>query len=100
MPEGDRRNFSRANPPHESDSAQLHIRRVPGGRFSEQVLAGLQKGDKLEVELAYGDFYLRSDSEKPVLCLATWFVLAALKSILVDLIKSGLKRVLDLCLDY
>jgi len=33
MPDGDTRNFSMANPPHESDGAQLHIRHVPGGRF-------------------------------------------------------------------
>ncbi len=92
MPDGDTRNFSMANPPHESDGAQLHIRRVPGGRFSEQVLAGLQKGDKLEVELPYGDFYLRSDSEKPVVCLATGTGFAPLKSILEDLIKCGNKR--------
>jgi len=51
MPDGDTRNFSMANPPHQSDGAQLHIRRVPGGRFSEGVLATLQPGDQLEVEL-------------------------------------------------
>jgi NAD(P)H-flavin reductase/ferredoxin len=92
MPDGDTRNFSLANPPHESDGAQLHIRHVPGGRFSEQILAGLQKGDKLEVELPYGDFYLRPDSQKPLLCLATGTGFAPLKSILEDLIKHGNKR--------
>lgn len=34
-----------------SDGAQLHIRHVPGGRFSKGVLVGLRQGDKLEVEL-------------------------------------------------
>jgi NAD(P)H-flavin reductase/ferredoxin len=92
MPDGDTRNFSMANPPHESDGAQLHIRHVPGGRFSEKVLAGLQKGDTLEVELPYGDFYLRAESEKPVVCLATGTGFAPLKSILEDMIKRGNKR--------
>jgi NAD(P)H-flavin reductase/ferredoxin len=92
MPDGDTRNFSMANPPHESDGAQLHIRHVPGGRFSEKVLAGIQKGDKLEVELPYGDFYLRSESQKPVVCLATGTGFAPLKSILEDMIKRGNKR--------
>jgi NAD(P)H-flavin reductase/ferredoxin len=96
MPDGDTRNFSLANPPHESDGAQLHIRHVPGGRFSEKILAGLQKGDKLEVELPYGDFYLRPDSDKPLLCLATGTGFAPLKSIVEDLIKRGNKR--DVCL--
>ena len=71
MPDGDTRNFSMANPPHESDGAQLHIRHMPGGRFSEGVLVGLRQGDKLEVELPHGDFYLRADSEKPIICVAT-----------------------------
>jgi NAD(P)H-flavin reductase/ferredoxin len=92
MPDGDTRNFSMANPPHESDGAQLHIRHVPGGRFSEKVLAGVQKGDKLEVELPYGEFYLRSDSQRPVVCLATGTGFAPLKSILEDLIHRGNKR--------
>jgi NAD(P)H-flavin reductase/ferredoxin len=92
MPDGDTRNFSMANPPHESDGAQLHIRHVPGGRFSEGVLAELRPGDTLEVELPYGDFYLRTDSEKPIVCLATGTGFAPLKSIVEDLIKRGNER--------
>jgi NAD(P)H-flavin reductase len=92
MPDGDTRNFSMANPPHESDGAQLHIRHVPGGRFSESVLAGLRQGDKLEVDLPYGDFYLRADSEKPIICVATGTGFAPLKSMIEDLIKRGSKR--------
>jgi NAD(P)H-flavin reductase len=91
MPDGDTRNFSMANPPHESDGAQLHIRHVPGGRFSEGVLAGLRQGDKLEVELPYGDFYLRADSEKPIIRVATGTGFAPLKSMIEDLIKRGSK---------
>jgi NAD(P)H-flavin reductase/ferredoxin len=92
MPDGDTRNFSMANPPHESDSAQLHIRHVPGGRFSEGVLVALQPGDKLEVELPYGDFYLRTSPDKPIVCLATGTGFAPLKSMIEDLIKRGNKR--------
>ena len=62
MADGDSRNFSMANPPHESDSAELHIRHVPGGRFSEEVLTSLATGDKLEVEVPFGEFFLREDS--------------------------------------
>src|ERR1700730_16213192 len=96
MLDGDTRNFSMANPPHESDGVQLHIRHVPGGRFSEGVLVGLQQGDKLEVELPYGDFYLRADSEKPIICIATGTGFAPLKSMVEDLIKRGNKRPLHL----
>jgi NAD(P)H-flavin reductase/ferredoxin len=92
MPDGDTRNFSMANPPHESDGVQLHIRQVPGGRFSEGVLAELRPGDTLDVELPYGDFHLRPDSDKPVVCLSTGTGFAPLKSIVEDLIKRGNKR--------
>jgi NAD(P)H-flavin reductase/ferredoxin len=96
MPDGDTRNFSMASPPHQSDGVQLHVRQVPGGRFSESLLAGLRPGDPLEVELPFGDFYLRADSEKPIVCLATGTGFAPLKSIVEDLIKRGNKRPLHL----
>lgn len=96
MPDGDTRNFSMANPPHESDGAQLHIRHVPGGRFSEGVLAMLQPGDKLEVELPYGDFYLRTGSDKPIVGLVTGTGFAPLKSMIEDLIKRGNRRPVQL----
>jgi NAD(P)H-flavin reductase len=70
----------------------LHIRHVADGHFSEGVLATLQPGDKLDVELPYGNFYLRADSAKPIVCLATGTGFAPLKSMIEDLIKRGNKR--------
>jgi NAD(P)H-flavin reductase/ferredoxin len=92
MPDGDTRNFSMANAPRESDGVQLHIRRIPGGRFSEGVLAGLAKGDKLNIEIPYGEFYLRTGSDKPIVCLATGTGFAPIKSIIEDLIARGNTR--------
>jgi CDP-4-dehydro-6-deoxyglucose reductase/3-phenylpropionate/trans-cinnamate dioxygenase ferredoxin reductase subunit len=96
LADGDTRNFSMASPPHESDGVQLHVRRVPGGRFSEAALAALRKGDTLDVELPFGDFHLRPDSEKPMVCLATGTGFAPLKSMVEDLIKRGNQRPLHL----
>jgi NAD(P)H-flavin reductase/ferredoxin len=92
MPDGDTRNFSMANAPRESDGVQLHIRRIPGGRFSEGVLARLAKGDKLTIEIPYGAFYLRTGSDKPIVCLATGTGFAPIKSIIEDLIARGNTR--------
>jgi NAD(P)H-flavin reductase len=92
MPDGDTRNFSMANAPRESDGVQLHIRRIPGGQFSEGVLARLRKGDKLKIEIPFGEFYLRTGSEKPIVCLATGTGFAPLKSIIEDLIARGNSR--------
>jgi NAD(P)H-flavin reductase/ferredoxin len=91
-PDGDTRNFSMANAPRESDGVQLHIRRIPGGQFSEGVLARLQKGDKLKVEIPFGEFYLRTGTDKPIVCLATGTGFAPIKSIIEDLFVRGNAR--------
>ena len=96
MPDRDTRNFSMANAPRESDGVQLHIRRIPGGQFSEAVLARLQKGDKLKVEIPFGEFYLRTGSDRPMVCLATGTGFAPIKSIIEDLMARGNSRLVRL----
>ncbi|WP_454874383.1 2Fe-2S iron-sulfur cluster-binding protein [Paraburkholderia xenovorans] len=96
LEDGSRRNYSMANPPHESDSIQLHVRHVPGGRFSEGMLRRLDKGHKLRVELPFGEFSLQDDSTKPVILLATGTGFAPVKSIVEDAIKRRLDRPLTL----
>jgi CDP-4-dehydro-6-deoxyglucose reductase/3-phenylpropionate/trans-cinnamate dioxygenase ferredoxin reductase subunit len=87
LPDGDTRNYSMANPPHQSDGVVLHVRRVPGGRFSGEVLDGLAKGDTLTVELPFGEFALDHDSDRPVLLVATGTGFAPVKSMVEDQIK-------------
>jgi NAD(P)H-flavin reductase/ferredoxin len=91
LPDGDSRNFSMANAPAESDGAQLHIRHVTGGKFSEEILAHLQQGDELEIEIPYGDFFLR-ESRKKIILIATGTGFAPLKSIVEDMIRRGEQR--------
>jgi NAD(P)H-flavin reductase/ferredoxin len=92
MPDGDSRNFSMANPPHQNDGVHLHIRHVPGGRFSETVLATLKAADMLEVELPFGEFFLREACVKPLVLLATGTGFAPIHSIIEDMIKRGIAR--------
>jgi CDP-4-dehydro-6-deoxyglucose reductase/3-phenylpropionate/trans-cinnamate dioxygenase ferredoxin reductase subunit len=92
MPDGARRNYSMANPSHENDGAELHIRRVPGGRFSEGVLAGLVPGGKLTVELPFGQFFLRGDATVPAIFVATGTGFAPIKSMIEDALKRSDKR--------
>ncbi|WP_233836735.1 2Fe-2S iron-sulfur cluster-binding protein [Paraburkholderia sp. ZP32-5] len=96
LDDGSRRNYSMANPPHESDSVQLHVRHVPGGRFSEGMLRGLDKGHKLRVELPFGEFSLQEASTKPAILIATGTGFAPIKSIVEDAIKRKLDRPLYL----
>jgi NAD(P)H-flavin reductase/ferredoxin len=80
---GERRDFSMANPPRESDGAQLHIRHVPGGAFTDQVFSELKRGDRLTVESPFGDFVLR-ESDKPILFVAGSTGFAPISSIIQD----------------
>jgi CDP-4-dehydro-6-deoxyglucose reductase/3-phenylpropionate/trans-cinnamate dioxygenase ferredoxin reductase subunit len=91
FPDGDSRNFSLANPAHDNDGAELHIRHVPGGRFSEGVLADLRPGDRLVVELPFGEFFLRH-AEVPAILLATGTGFAPIKSILEGALRRGERR--------
>lgn len=55
--DGSTRSFSLANPPQRNDGLTLHVRHVPGGRFSSTVPA-MARGQTLEVEGPYGSFTL------------------------------------------
>src|SRR6201989_3378525 len=81
---GERRDFSMANPPRESDGAQLHIRHVPGGAFTTYVFEKLRRGDMLKVEIPFGEFVLR-ESSKPILFVAGSTGFAPIRSIIEDM---------------
>jgi NAD(P)H-flavin reductase/ferredoxin len=91
LPDGSRRSYSMANPPHESDTLQLHIRHVPGGRFT-QVVPQLKTGDTLQVELPYGSFELKEESTAPMLCVVGGTGFAPVKSLLDDMVKKKVAR--------
>lgn len=91
LPDGSRRSYSMANPPHESDTLQLHVRHVVGGKFTE-IVPQLKAGDVLEVELPFGDFELCEASTAPLLCVAGGTGFAPVKSLLDDLLKKGVQR--------
>ncbi|MCC2677288.1 MAG: Ferredoxin--NAD(+) reductase-like protein [Ramlibacter sp.] len=91
LPDGSRRSYSMANPPHESDSLQLHIRHVPGGQFT-QIVPRLAVGDTLQVELPFGNFKLREDSTAAMLCVVGGTGFAPVKSLLDDIAKKRVHR--------
>lgn len=96
LADGQRRSFSMANAPHENDGVLLHIRHLPGGHFSEKVLPALAQGDVLKVELPFGDFRLREDSDRPMLLVAGGTGFAPIKSIIDHMVRRKSTRPLAL----
>jgi NAD(P)H-flavin reductase/ferredoxin len=92
LPDGSFRQFSMANPPHQNDGIELHIRHVPGGKFCHYLENGLKAGDQIEVSVPYGDFYLREENDSPIVLLASGTGFAPIKSIVEDAVKRKLTR--------
>lgn len=95
LPDGERRDFSMANPPRMSDGAVLHVRRVPGGVFTGHVFHDMQRGDLLRAEIPFGAFTLR-DNDKPILFVAASTGLAPILSIIEDMLDKGIRRLAKL----
>jgi CDP-4-dehydro-6-deoxyglucose reductase len=99
LPDGSRRAFSFANPPHEGPDIELHVRRVPGGRFTGHVFEQMAIGDALHVEGPLGQFVMDEDggpAQRPVLFVAGATGFAPVKSLLEDAFHRGVTRPLVL----
>lgn len=70
LKDGKRRAFSIASAPHDSEFLQLHIRVIAGGQFSEYVANELVEKAILRLEAPFGSFFLREDSNKPIIFVA------------------------------
>jgi CDP-4-dehydro-6-deoxyglucose reductase/terephthalate 1,2-dioxygenase reductase component len=90
MQDGSIRNYSMASAPHESDMLTLHIRHVPGGRFTT-VVPTLQAGDPVLIELPFGSFSL-DESDRPIVFVAGGTGFAPIKSMLDDMARRGVRR--------
>ncbi|MCW5657189.1 MAG: 2Fe-2S iron-sulfur cluster binding domain-containing protein [Burkholderiaceae bacterium] len=91
LPDGQRRAFSFANPPHDNTRIELHVRRIPGGRFTGHVFTQMQAGDELHFEGPLGSFRL-NDSDAPILMVAGATGFAPIKSIVEDAFHRGIRR--------
>ena len=80
-----------ANAPHTQAAGpqmELHIRHMPGGKFTDQVFGTMKEKDILRIEGPYGSFYLREDSDKPIVLLASGTGFAPIKAILEHMAQS------------
>jgi len=89
---GERRSFSMANPPHADELIELHIRHVPGGSFTDHVFAKMKERDILRLEGPLGSFFLREDSTKPIVFVASGTGFAPIKSIIESAFHRKVER--------
>ena len=80
LKDGRRRAFSLANAPHADAFLQLHVRLVPGGQFTGHVFDGMKEKDLLRFSGPHGSFFLREDSAKPIVMVASGTGFAPLKA--------------------
>jgi CDP-4-dehydro-6-deoxyglucose reductase len=100
LAKGRRRSFSIASPPHDARPLELHVRRAPGGEFSEQVFAEDMRGAVLQLEGPLGSSVFRESAAAeapgaaalPLLLVGGGTGLAPLKSILRHILEKGVPR--------
>ena len=91
--DGSRRSYSMANAPHLlAQGLELHIRHMPGGKFTDQVFGTMKEKEILRIEGPFGSFFLREDSAKPIVLLASGTGFAPLKAILEHMQFKGITR--------
>jgi CDP-4-dehydro-6-deoxyglucose reductase len=81
LKDGHRRSFSLATAPHDDALLELHIRLVPGGWFTTQLFTEYKGREILRFEGPLGSFYLREDSDKPIILVAGGTGFAPIKAI-------------------
>jgi len=89
---GVRRSYSMASAPVAGAAMELHIRHMPGGKFTDHVFGALKEKDILRIEGPFGSFFLREDSEQPLILLASGTGLAPVKALIEQLVHSGSTR--------
>ena len=94
--DGARRSYSMANAPHVGPGITLHIRHMPGGKFTDTVFSTMKEKEILRVEGPFGSFFLREDSTKPMIFLASGTGFAPLKALLEQLQHTQSKREVSL----
>jgi CDP-4-dehydro-6-deoxyglucose reductase, E3 len=92
LADGRRRSFSIANAWAPDAPMELHLRITPGGRFAKYVQEEMPERAILRFEGPLGAFYLREDSDRPVLLMAGGTGFAPIKAIVEHALSRGIPR--------
>jgi CDP-4-dehydro-6-deoxyglucose reductase len=94
LKDGVRRAYSIANRPLTTGviDVELHIRHLPGGLFTDRVFSTLKERELLRFEGPLGTFFLREDSDRPMVFVASGTGFAPIKSILEYAFERGIDQ--------
>ena len=93
--DGARRSYSMANAPEHLGNPpmiELHLRHMPGGKFTDHVFGAMKEKEILRMEGPLGSFFLREDSDKPIVLLASGTGFAPIKAIIEHMRSAGIAR--------
>ena len=86
------RAYSIASPPSSRDSIDFIIRLVNKGLCTTYIHKALEVGDNIQFTGPYGDFYLKEDSDKEIICIGRSTGMAPMRSILHHLKEKNMPR--------
>jgi len=92
---GMRRSLSMANPPEDDSLLELHLRNY-GGPFSQHVFNKMKERDILRFEGPLGTFFMREESAKPAILLASGTGFAPIKAMIEHALHKGKTRPMTL----
>ena len=98
LKDGKRRSYSLAVRPDPAGitALEIHVRHTPGGVFTDHVFSNLKVRDLLRFEGPLGSFYLREDSNKPIVMLASGTGFAPIKALCEHALEKKISRPITL----
>ncbi len=100
LKDGKRRSYSMANAPHAAASLELHVRHLSGGLFTDHVFGAgataMKEREILRLEGPFGSFFLREDSQLPIVMLASGTGFAPIKAIVEHMVHEKISRPITL----
>ncbi len=93
LKDGKRRSYSIASRPAPEGvtELELHIRHTPGGAFTDRVFGAMKEKEILRFEGPLGTFYLREDSDKPIVMVASGTGFAPIKAMCEAMLAKGIE---------
>ena len=89
---GEERAYSIASSPNSNNIVELIVRLVPGGLCTSYMFNKLKVGDEIFLTGPYGEFYLREETNDPLVCVGGGSGSAPIRSIITYLSEKNSQR--------